>query len=195
MSDHKLSQTKEPLRILITGGWGTTARRLATILNAEETCSRLILTSRSGRVPAPFEHRCVRFDWFDEGTYDAIFQTDYGGIDRAYLVAPPTNVRFWFHTEYQSYIHVLLVGSFEDHEGVASSFFLYKRYTHAYTQPFIDLCILRGVSRIVFLSGSLFDETTGLNGEVHKYIASLGVDYCVLRPTYFMGKHNFGTYI
>lgn len=98
MSTPSPSVIEKPLRILITGGWGTTARRLARLLSKEETAIRLVLTSRSGCVPAEFEHCCVRFDWFDPGTYDAIFRTDYGPIDRAYLVAPPALVRVRFQS-------------------------------------------------------------------------------------------------
>ncbi|KAF7974988.1 hypothetical protein HWV62_10743 [Athelia sp. TMB] len=145
----RIRRKPQPVRILVTGGWGTTARRLAALLHAEGNVS-LILTSRSGRVPARFKHECVTFDWFKQETYEGVFGNAYGGVDRVYLVAPPT-------------VEVMKA-----------------------MKPFIDFCLKQAVARFVFLSGSLFDMTTGVYGEVHKYIASLGVDYCVLRPTSFM---------
>lgn len=87
----RIRRDPRAVRVLITGGWGTTARRLANLLHSEGNTS-LILTSRSGRVPAPFEHQCVTFDWFEESTYGGVFGNAYGGVDRVYLVAPPTIV-------------------------------------------------------------------------------------------------------
>ncbi|KAF7966981.1 hypothetical protein HWV62_36280 [Athelia sp. TMB] len=85
----RIRRKPQPVRILITGGWGTTARRLAALLHSEGNAS-LILTSRHGRVPARFKHECVTFDWFKEETYEGVFGNAYGGVDRVYLVAPPT---------------------------------------------------------------------------------------------------------
>jgi len=54
-------------------------------------------------------------------------------------------------------------------------------------KKFIDLAVSKEVKRLVLLSGSLLDENNPLLiGRVDKYIMGLGVDYCVLRPTWFM---------
>lgn len=53
-------------------------------------------------------------------------------------------------------------------------------------RKFIDLAITKGVKRFVFLSGSPWDENSSMSGVVHKYLTNLGVDYCILRPTWFM---------
>jgi len=52
----------------------------------------------------------------------------------------------------------------------------------------IDLSILQGVKRLVLISGSLVDVGDGpMMARVSKYISSLGVEYAVLRPSWFMG--------
>jgi festuclavine dehydrogenase len=52
---------------------------------------------------------------------------------------------------------------------------------------FIDLAISKGVKRLVFLSGSCFEVGDGpMMGEVSEYLASLNMDYAILRPTWFM---------
>lgn len=55
---------------------------------------------------------------------------------------------------------------------------------------FIDKALENGVRRLVLLSGSPLDENGPAMGAAHKYIKgrhlSSGVEYCVLRPTWFM---------
>ncbi|KAF9458093.1 hypothetical protein BDZ94DRAFT_1271599 [Collybia nuda] len=58
-------------------------------------------------------------------------------------------------------------------------------------KKFIDLAVLKGVKRFVLLSATLFDRGGPVLGKVHEYLVELGVDYCVLRPTWFMD--NFGS--
>ncbi|KAF7318256.1 NAD(P)-bd-dom domain-containing protein [Mycena chlorophos] len=63
-------------------------------------------------------------------------------------------------------------------------------------KTFIDLAKVRGVRRFVLLSATVCepDLETGLAmGKVHAYLATLGegVQYCVLRPSWFM--ENFAT--
>jgi festuclavine dehydrogenase len=54
-------------------------------------------------------------------------------------------------------------------------------------QPFIDLAVSHGVKRLVLLSASVIDVGDGLlMGQVSAYIAGLGVEYAILRPTWFM---------
>ncbi|KAF9459739.1 hypothetical protein BDZ94DRAFT_1199056 [Collybia nuda] len=61
----------------------------------------------------------------------------------------------------------------------------------AIMKPWIDLAVSKGVKRIVLVSASVFPYGGESAGAVHKYIAELGIDYCVLRPTWFM--ENFST--
>lgn len=55
-------------------------------------------------------------------------------------------------------------------------------------KPFIELALAKGVKRIVLITSTQTGTPTGIPamGEVQKYITELGVDYCVLRPTWFM---------
>jgi len=53
-------------------------------------------------------------------------------------------------------------------------------------KPFFDLAISKGVKRFVFLSASILEAGGPGMGEVHEYLVGLGVDYCVLRPTWFI---------
>lgn len=55
-------------------------------------------------------------------------------------------------------------------------------------KAFIDLAILKGVKRFVLLSGSALEEGAPLMGVVHEYLVKIGVDYCVLRPSWFFGR-------
>jgi festuclavine dehydrogenase len=55
-------------------------------------------------------------------------------------------------------------------------------------KDFIDLSILQGVRRLVLISGSLLDVGDGpMMARVSKYITTLGVEYAILRPSWFMG--------
>jgi len=51
----------------------------------------------------------------------------------------------------------------------------------------IDLAVEKGVQRFVLLSGSVLDVADGpMMGKVSKHISSLGVEWAILRPTWFM---------
>lgn len=54
-------------------------------------------------------------------------------------------------------------------------------------KPWIDLAISKGVKRIVLLSATVIPYGGVGVGTVHKYIADSGIDYCVLRPSWFFG--------
>ncbi len=56
-------------------------------------------------------------------------------------------------------------------------------------KPFIDLAVKQGVKRFVILSESTYDAGDPVLGKVHEYLISLGVDYFVIRPTWFIGMH------
>ncbi|KAK0221292.1 hypothetical protein IW262DRAFT_1372725 [Armillaria fumosa] len=77
------------MTILLTGGTGKTATRIAGLLR--DANQPVLLTSRKGVVPHPFKG--VRFDWFDPSTFENVFTAD-PNINRIYLVAPPTSEVF-----------------------------------------------------------------------------------------------------
>lgn len=54
-------------------------------------------------------------------------------------------------------------------------------------KPFIDLAVSKGVKRFVLLGASILEQGGPSMGEVHAYLVKLGVDYCVVRPSWFMG--------
>ncbi|KAJ3498279.1 hypothetical protein NLJ89_g10237 [Agrocybe chaxingu] len=72
----------------------------------------------------------------------------------------------------------------------ASTFENPFKATRTSTRPFIDLAISKGVKRFVLLSASQLQKGGVFIGKIHEYIASLGVEYTVLRPTWF--TENFG---
>ena len=53
-------------------------------------------------------------------------------------------------------------------------------------RPFIDFALSKGVKRIVYVGSSAPLECK-LYSPVWKYIASLGIEYTILRPTWFIG--------
>ncbi|KAJ3509039.1 hypothetical protein NLJ89_g5433 [Agrocybe chaxingu] len=59
-------------------------------------------------------------------------------------------------------------------------------------KPFIELAIAKGVKRFVLLCGTAVGKGGPFVGKVYEYLAQRGVDYDVLRPTWFM--ENFGTF-
>ncbi|PBK84982.1 NAD(P)-binding protein [Armillaria gallica] len=71
------------MTILLTGGTGKTAMRIARLL--KEANQPVLLTSRKGVVPEPFKG--VKFDWYDPSTFENALTAE-PDIDRIYLVAP-----------------------------------------------------------------------------------------------------------
>ncbi len=60
-------------------------------------------------------------------------------------------------------------------------------------KQFIDLAIQNGVKRFVFLSASVADLADGPSmAKVSIYIAQRGVEYAILKPTWFMRKFSGG---
>jgi festuclavine dehydrogenase len=54
---------------------------------------------------------------------------------------------------------------------------------------FLDLAVEKyGVKRFVFMTGSSAEKGGGSVGEVWAHLAELGVEWCVLRATWFMGE-------
>ncbi|KAH9477750.1 Agroclavine dehydrogenase [Psilocybe cubensis] len=58
-------------------------------------------------------------------------------------------------------------------------------------KPFIDIALSRGVKRFVGLTTTQTNPKDVPLGKVHQYLLDLGVDYAILRPTWFI--ENFGT--
>ena len=52
---------------------------------------------------------------------------------------------------------------------------------------FIDFAREKGVTRFVLLSASILEKGGPAMGAVHAYLAGSGVEYTVLRPSWFMG--------
>lgn len=150
-----------PGNILLTGGWGKTASRVAKLLSARGVPVQI--ASRRGVNAIPSEYRSkyptltgVTFDWKDRSTHTnpfAAVNTD-APINTVYLVAPAD----------------------PDILGVM--------------KPFIDLAIEKGVNRFVLLSAAGIEKGGWGYGKVHEYLVDggLGIDYCILRPPAFYGR-------
>lgn len=58
-------------------------------------------------------------------------------------------------------------------------------------KEFIDLAVDRGVKRLVYLSGSTAKKGDPIPfGQIYEYLDNKGVEYFVLRPTWFTGEFN-----
>ena len=55
-------------------------------------------------------------------------------------------------------------------------------------RAFIEFAIGKGVKRFVLLTASMIEAGGPLTGAVHAYLMGRGVEWCVVRPTWFMGK-------
>ncbi len=138
------------MTVLITGGKGKTASRLARLL--KDGNKPFLVASRSGGNPTDGFPSC-RFDWLDATTY-AIPWSKVEEITSVYLVPP------------------LVLDMVPP------------------MKAFIDYCREKGVKRFVLLSASVVEPGGPAAGKVHEYLARIGVDYCVLRPTWFMGESD-----
>ncbi|PBK59502.1 NAD(P)-binding protein, partial [Armillaria solidipes] len=138
------------MTVLITGGKGKTASRLARLL--KDANKPFLVASRSGRDPTDDFPSC-RFDWLDASTY-AIPWSKVEEITSVYLVPPLV-------LDMVLPMQVVL-------------------------KAFIDYCREKGVVRFVLLSASVVEPGGPAAGKVHDYLARTGVEYCVLRPTWFI---------
>ncbi|KAM0156086.1 hypothetical protein ACHAQE_006539 [Botrytis cinerea] len=160
--------------ILLLGGTGKVARRIAPLLSVDGY--NVLLASRSGSSPASLPNtKGVEFDWLDTNSYDNPFITSKGDddakenlVDAVFMIAPP----------------------------VLDALPLAKK--------FIDGVIKRGVRRIVFLSGSIQHCGDGpILSQISEYIKGKGrkyrddgqipnnpdpnaVEWTILRPSWFM---------
>jgi len=71
------------MTILVTGGTGKTGSILSRLL--KEANQSVLIASRGGIAPHPY--KAVKFDWFDDKTFENPFKAD-SNIDRVYLVLP-----------------------------------------------------------------------------------------------------------
>lgn len=71
--------------ILLTGGTGKVARRIAPLFSSNG--NTVLIASRSGKCPPLANATGVKFDWFDSTTYTNPFSHSH--INAIFLVAPP----------------------------------------------------------------------------------------------------------
>jgi festuclavine dehydrogenase len=65
-------------------------------------------------------------------------------------------------------------------------------------KEFIDHARRKGTKRFVLLSATVIPKGGPVYGKVHEYLETLGVEYGVLRPSWFMGmlnSHNFFNFL
>jgi len=53
-------------------------------------------------------------------------------------------------------------------------------------KPFIDFAISKGVKRFVHGSSIAMDKGDIVDGKIHEYIVDSGIDYTIIRPTWFI---------
>jgi festuclavine dehydrogenase len=140
------------MAILLTGGTGKTASRIARIL--QDAKIPFLVASRRGEAATPTGIPGAKFDWLDSSTFSSPFQYKFPGdesISAIYLVAPE----------------------------VADS--------ATSINDFVDYAIKEhGVRRFVLLCGSPTKPDDSYLGKVWQHFLDVAVDYCVLRPTWFM---------
>lgn len=144
------------MAILVLGGKGKTANRLASLLSRNKVPFLLATRFVSSECPYPQ----VQFDWLDEKTYAQPFERENGQISAVYIVAPPVKDMF------------------------------------PPMKAFIDFAAKeKHVRRFVLLSASALERGAPAMGLVHEYLEQLardqGIEYAVLRPTWFMGISPF----
>ena len=134
------------MSILVLGGRGKTSIRIAALLAEAEV--PFVLGSRSKSSSCPYEQ--IQFNWFDQSSWDSIFETTNPPTKAVYLVAPPVM------------------------DPVPPM------------QAFIENARHHGVSRFVLLSAAVIEAGGPAYGKVHQYLIDSGLEYAVLRPTWFM---------
>ena len=59
----------------------------------------------------------------------------------------------------------------------------------ASVKHFVDLARKKGVNKFVLMSGSISEKGgPAPQGQLHAYLEDIGVDYAVLRPSFFFGE-------
>ncbi|KAI0503171.1 NAD(P)-binding protein [Xylaria bambusicola] len=134
------------MSILLTGGSGKTAPRIASLLAAQN--KPFLLGSRQGLDAISNGHPTVRFDLSDESSWEKLFKNTQ--ITAVYMMEPRIS-QPW----------VLM-------------------------NKFIDFANQNGVNRFVLCAGTSAAIGKDGMGRVWEHLIQAGVDYCVLRPSWFM---------
>jgi len=150
------------MTILVTGGTGKTGSRLANILHAAG--HPIVVTSRSGTVPSSLANA------------QNVHAVKFNWLDSTTYLNTFTTLPSSFSPIDRMYL-VAPIGQSEDLLSV--------------TKEFIDLAVTKGVKRFVLLSGTHTEKGGPDIGKIHEYLDQKGVEYFVLRPTWFM--ENFTT--
>ncbi|KAF3067427.1 Festuclavine dehydrogenase [Daldinia childiae] len=134
------------MSILLTGGSGKTAPRVAALLAADK--KPFLLGSRQEPSAGSNGHPTVKFDMSDESTWTKLFESTQ--IKAVYMMEPRIS---------EPWVPM---------------------------NKFIDLAKKQGVNRFVLCAGT--SATIGKDGmgRVWEHLIESGVDYCVLRPSWFM---------
>ena len=135
------------MTILLTGGTGKTAVRIAASLAAAK--KPFLLASRRGPDAAPNGYAAIKFDWTDESTWSELFKQ--GDIKQVYMVEPQVD---------KPWVPMI---------------------------KFLDVAVVKGVQRFVLCAGTTAEIGKDGMGRVWEHFIKTGVDYCVIRPTWFMG--------
>lgn len=142
------------MAILLTGGTGKTAIRIAELL--QDAKLPFLLASRRGKTAAPSGMPATKFDWLDSSTFERPFHYEFPGgegISSIYLVAP----------------------EIADPAPPMNAFIDYAIKEH-------------GVKRFVLIGGSSTEPGGHHVGKVWQHLLDVGIPYCVLRPSWFMGR-------
>jgi festuclavine dehydrogenase len=139
------------MTILLTGGSGKTATRVAALLAADK--KSFFLGSRQGPDAASHGYRTVKFDMGDESTWTEPFRNTQ--IEAVYLMEPRIE---------EPWVPM---------------------------NKFVDLAKNQGVKRFVLCAGTSAAIGKDGMGRVWEHFIKSGVDYCVLRPSWFMGMWPF----
>ncbi|GAW13920.1 hypothetical protein ANO14919_033120 [Xylariales sp. No.14919] len=134
------------MTILLLGGTGKTATRIAASLSAAG--KPFLLASRRGPDAAVNGYPAVKFDWTVESTWAALFE--HGPVEAIYMMEPQSD---------QPWIPMI---------------------------KFIDLARKKGVHRFVLCAGTTAAVGKDGMGRVWEHFIKTNVNFCVLRPSWFM---------
>lgn len=136
------------MSILLIGGTGKTATRIAALLAASK--KPVLLASRRGPDATSNGHPAVKFDWTVESTWPGLFEN--GHIEAVYMISPQIS---------QPWVPMI---------------------------KFVDFAKEKGVGRFVLCAGTTAAIGEDGMGRVWEHFIKSRVDFCVLRPSWFMGS-------
>ena len=146
--------------ILLTGGTGFTSTMMAKLIKARVPSQPIIVASRSGSTSDIPGITGVKLDWEDSSTFSAPFDLATSELNR------PID-------------RVYLVAPPN------------KPNQLELTKHFINLCKEKDVKRLLFMSSCMITKGSEWPwGQVHAYLDTIGLDYCVLRPSSFFGVYQ-----